>query len=54
MSKDVKIDIKNTIKTPNEKPPSDASLIESSKNIDKALEKRKKDKESVEEFTEWK
>ena len=54
MKKTTRITVKNTSKNNNKKPTSDSSLIVSSKKIDLALEKRKKDKYNAEEFTEWK
>ncbi|WP_161787328.1 hypothetical protein [Endozoicomonas numazuensis] len=52
MKKNTQINVKNTLK--NKKPISDSSLIITSKNTDKALEKRKKENKNIEEFTEWK
>ncbi len=54
MKKNTRINIKATVKNTNQKPTSDSSLIISSKKVDQALEKRKKEKNNTEEFTEWK
>ena len=52
MKKITRINVKNTVK--NKKTISDSTLIITSKNTDKALEKRKKENNNIEEFTEWK
>lgn len=54
MKKSTRITVKNTTKKTTQKPTSDSSLIISSKKVDQVLEKRKKEKNSTEEFTEWK
>lgn len=54
MKKSTRITVKNPSKNNTQKPTSDSSLIISSKKIDQALEKRKKEKNNAEEFTEWK
>lgn len=52
MKKSTRITVKNASKNSTKKPTSDSAIIISSKKIDQALEKRKKN--NAEEFTEWK
>ncbi|MCX2778560.1 hypothetical protein [Microbulbifer thermotolerans] len=54
MKKNTRINIKTIAINKTQKPASDTSLIISAQKIDQALEKRKKEKNNTEEFTEWK
>ena len=54
MKKSTRITVKNTIKNTTQKPTSGSSLFISSKKVDQVLKKRKEEKHSTEEFTEWK
>ena len=54
MKKSIRITVKNASCNNTKKPTSDSSLIVSSRKIDQALEKRRKEKNNAEEFTEWK
>lgn len=54
MKKQVIVTVKNLRKTPESQAVSNAALVISSKKLEQALEKRKRDARDNEEFTQWK